>query len=57
MAPRIRVLPEKLPVAELLKNFLPFYETGIFINVFTKLVTGSYPKPDESHTYNPILLL
>jgi hypothetical protein len=48
-------LLEKLPFAQLLKNFLAFYGTQRFITVFTRaLPTGPYSEPDRSNPYHPI---
>jgi hypothetical protein len=42
------VLLELSPVAQLLKNFPIFYGTRRFITVFTRVLTGPYPEPDQS---------
>jgi hypothetical protein len=46
---------EMLLVALPLKNFPTYYETRMFITVFTRAHTDPYPEPDRSRAYHPIL--
>jgi hypothetical protein len=56
LTPWSRIRLEKLPGAQLLKNFPTLYVTRRFVTVFTRaLPTRPYPEPDQSNPYHPIL--
>jgi hypothetical protein len=57
LSPWSRVLLEKPPVAQLLKNFTTFYGTRSSLPCSQEPSTGSYPEPDQSSPYHPILSL
>jgi hypothetical protein len=51
------VLVEKLPVAQLLKNFATFFRREGLLPWSQEPATDPYPEPDKTNPYHPSLFL